>query len=103
MRSKLQLNWTAINDCAKGTEGNQLERANGDKTDQLNPKHQYVPWIVLNGVHTEDINKEAQDDLLSLVCKTYTGTKPAGCSSELVGKRRRVSYREPEEKRIQLN
>jgi hypothetical protein len=27
----------------------------GLKTESLDPKHEYVPWIVLNGLHTEDI------------------------------------------------
>jgi hypothetical protein len=60
-----------------------------------------VPWIVINGIHTDHIQDQAENDLLSLVCKLYTvrggvivvnvlvhtiltrlqGSKPAGCSS----------------------
>lgn len=67
--------------CANGTQGNQLEHKMAVMTDALVPQHQYVPWVVLNGVHTEKINDEAVSDLLKLICDTYTGPKPSGCKS----------------------
>ena len=49
------------------------------KTGNLNPPHDYVPWIVINGVHTEELEQEALDDLVKLVCKLYSGKKPEEC------------------------
>lgn len=65
--------------CYNSTEGNQLEHEMALRTDALRPPHQYVPWVVLNGVHTEKINKEAMENLLKLICETYTGPKPSAC------------------------
>ncbi|KAK7091127.1 gamma-interferon-inducible lysosomal thiol reductase-like [Littorina saxatilis] len=67
--------------CYNSTVGNTLEHKMAQKTEALNPPHKYVPWVVLNGVHTEKINDEAARDLLKLVCDTYTGTKPSACTA----------------------
>ncbi|RUS87390.1 hypothetical protein EGW08_004844 [Elysia chlorotica] len=65
--------------CSKSDFGNKLEHEMAAKTDALEPSHQYVPWITVNGVHTEDIQKEAQDNIVKLICDTYKGTKPQIC------------------------
>ena len=36
--------------CAKGDQGNKYEHMMAVLTGQLNPPHQYVPWVTLNGV-----------------------------------------------------
>merc|ERR1712087_377159 len=77
---KLSVPVDSILACSNSSLGNNLEHAMAVKTDALKPAHQYVPWIVLNGKHTEKINDEATDNLLKLICNTYTGTKPAACS-----------------------
>lgn len=60
-------------------EGNALMHEIAQTTAALNPPHKWTPWVVMNGVPlTED---QLGETLLSLVCKAYTGTKPAGCSS----------------------
>ncbi|KAL8589541.1 hypothetical protein ACOMHN_015927 [Nucella lapillus] len=69
-----------IMQCYNSTEGNLLEHQMAQRTDALKPSHQYVPWVVLNGVHTEKINTEALENLLNLICDTYTGPKPEACS-----------------------
>lgn len=66
--------------CYNSSEGNQLEHQMALRTNALKPPHQYVPWVVLNGVHTEKINEQAVENLLKLICDTYTGPKPSGCS-----------------------
>ncbi|XP_076456849.1 gamma-interferon-inducible lysosomal thiol reductase-like [Babylonia areolata] len=66
--------------CYNSSEGNQLEHQMALRTNALNPPHQYVPWVVLNGVHTEKINTEATQNLLKLICDTYTGPKPKACA-----------------------
>jgi interferon gamma-inducible protein 30 len=61
--------------------GNQLEHEMALRTNALQPPHQYVPWVTLNGVHTERIQTEAQNNLIQLICDTYQGSpKPQGCS-----------------------
>ena len=40
-------------------------------TENLSPSHQYVPWIVMDGAHTDDIENKAMADLTALVCETY--------------------------------
>ena len=49
------------------------------ETEALNPPHTYVPWIVADGVHTEDINDQISVSLLDYVCQNYQGTKAAAC------------------------
>ena len=49
------------------------------KTKSLNPPHEYVPWIVFNGIHNDDYQDEAFKDLLGLVCKLYDGVSPKAC------------------------
>jgi len=77
----LNINYDQIDACYNSQQGNDWQHANAVTTGALNPPHQYVPWITLNGVHTDDIQAKAQEDLLSLICSTYTGTPPAACST----------------------
>jgi len=72
-------NWAAINNCAKGEEGNALMHKSAEKTDALMPKHTYVPWILVNGVHSAELQKKAQTDLGKLICEMYSGEKPKEC------------------------
>merc|ERR1719431_2158141 len=50
-----------------------------NRTASLSPPHTYVPWITVQGVHTEE--EEAMADLVSLVCKLYQGPRPVQCST----------------------
>lgn len=50
--------------CAEGPLGRALTRMAAERTAALVPKHQYVPWFVVNGVAL----KSASDDLLAFVC-----------------------------------
>ena len=45
----LKLDWSSLSACANGPQGTKLIAANKAKTDALNPAHQYVPWILING------------------------------------------------------
>ena len=52
------------------------------RTENLRPQHQYVPWLTLNEIHTEDIQKKAQDDLVGLVCENFNGSPiPDACKT----------------------
>lgn len=75
----LQVEWGPISACYNGSQGNQLEHEMAIKTDALNPKHTYVPWIVVNGQHTERMQTDAQLGLIEFICKTYTGVQPHAC------------------------
>ncbi|CAF0953944.1 unnamed protein product [Brachionus calyciflorus] len=70
-------------DCIYNRLGNGLQHNMAVKTDSLNPPHKYVPWITVNGKHTEEIQKRAEKDLVGLICETYQGTnKPEVCGKE---------------------
>ena len=60
-----------VSKCMMTKMGNQLQHQMAVQTRSLNPPHTYVPWVTVNGVHTEDIQQAAQDDLVALICKTY--------------------------------
>ena len=61
--------------CSTSQEGNELEHEMAIKTEALNPPHTYVPYVVVNGVHDDDIQTDVTDSLFDYICKTYTGTK----------------------------
>ena len=42
----------------QSSEGNALLHYMGVATEQLSPPHNYVPWIVVDGVHNEQIGKQ---------------------------------------------
>ena len=62
--------------------GNQLQHIYAVRTDSLQPQHQYVPWVTVNGQHTETMEREAESNLIRLICKTYKGANPpAACNA----------------------
>ena len=67
----LNISMNNVDKCMTSGLGNLIQHNNGVLTDQLSPPHQYVPWITLNGVHTDDIENKALDDLVGLICDTY--------------------------------
>ncbi|OXB73120.1 UNVERIFIED_CONTAM: hypothetical protein H355_012045 [Colinus virginianus] len=57
--------------CARGELGAALMHRNAQRTDALDPPHQYVPWVVINGKHTDELQEQAQSSLLRVVCRLY--------------------------------
>uniref|UniRef100_A0A3P8TDQ8 Gamma-interferon-inducible lysosomal thiol reductase n=1 Tax=Amphiprion percula TaxID=161767 RepID=A0A3P8TDQ8_AMPPE len=74
-----QLRWDSVMSCVKGDVGNKLMHQNALKTEALNPPHEYVPWVTINGVHTDDLQQKAMNSLFSLVCSMYKGPKIPAC------------------------
>lgn len=76
------IDYATILQCTKSDLGNQLEHQMAVETDNLNPPHDAVPWVTLNGVHTDDIQQRAESDLSKLICDTYKGPhKPDACKT----------------------
>ncbi|XP_069832765.1 gamma-interferon-inducible lysosomal thiol reductase [Dendropsophus ebraccatus] len=80
-----------VMDCANGDQGNKLMHENAMKTDALNPPHEYVPWVVINGKHSDSLQDRAMSALFNLICETYTGPKPDACSGKAVTPMKRDS------------
>jgi interferon, gamma-inducible protein 30 len=47
---KVGLKGDDISGCAEGSEGDELELEAAKETGDLDPKHTFVPWVVVNGV-----------------------------------------------------
>jgi len=71
VRDLSKLDYRDVQKCANGAEGNALMHEIAVKTEGLSPSHQYVPWIVVDGIHNDQVQEEAQENLLNYVCKTY--------------------------------
>jgi len=82
----LGIDYAPIEACVSGPQGNELEHEMAKKTDALEPQHEYVPWVTINGKHTEKIQREAENNLLKLVCEYYEGTKPPACEKQKIGR-----------------
>ncbi|XP_064031312.1 gamma-interferon-inducible lysosomal thiol reductase [Pogoniulus pusillus] len=74
-----QLDGGRIAACVQGDAGAALMHHNAQLTQALDPPHQYVPWVVINGKHTEELQEQAQASLLGLICRLYQGEKPKAC------------------------
>ena len=83
---KFNIDYDKLMTCANSDQGAQLEHSMAIITGELNPPHTYVPWVTLNGVHTEDINEKAAKNLLSFICDTYMGPKPDVCKKHEIVK-----------------
>lgn len=82
----LKIDYAPIEACVSGPQGNELEHKMALKTDALKPQHQYVPWVTINGKHTEKMQRKAENNLQELVCEFYTGTKPSACNRQQTGR-----------------
>lgn len=79
------VDWSAITTCAgsdpasgSADDGNALMHSIGEATNNLQPPHQWTPWVVLNGKPLS--SAELDLPLYKLICKAYQGTLPSGCS-----------------------
>ncbi|KAJ7964241.1 gamma-interferon-inducible lysosomal thiol reductase-like [Quillaja saponaria] len=74
---KLNLDPKPISDCYSSGYGKELELQYAAETDDLQPPHKYVPWVVVDGQPLY----EDYEDVVSYVCKAYKGASvPQACS-----------------------
>ena len=66
-----KIDYSKVDACTKSKLGNQLQHAYAVQTENLQPAHKYVPWITINGKHTEEMEKEAENNLIKLICSSY--------------------------------
>ncbi|XVE62078.1 hypothetical protein DITRI_Ditri06bG0090400 [Diplodiscus trichospermus] len=65
-------------DCYKSGYGNVLEKKYAAETNQLNPPHKFVPWVLVDGQPLE----EGYKNFVTYVCNAYKGKKvPEACQS----------------------
>jgi interferon, gamma-inducible protein 30 len=75
------LDHEAISTCATSKLGRQFMAEIADATDKLEPAHTYVPWVVVNGVHSESTENAVQSNMVKYVCSIYKGSeKIAACN-----------------------
>ncbi|CAF1031974.1 unnamed protein product [Adineta steineri] len=73
---KSKMDFNKIFNCTQSKLGNQLQHIYAVQTENLQPPHKYVPWITINGQHTEEMEHEAERNLIKLICKSYKGSNP---------------------------
>lgn len=79
------INYDRVMNCVNSRFGNYLQHLAGVKTESLQliyPQQDHVPWVTLNGIHSDAIEDRSESDLLSLICDTYTGVKPDVCTKK---------------------
>ncbi len=66
----------SILQCANGVEGGELMHEAARRTKQ----HTYVPYVLVDGIHTEDIEEKVEDNLIKYLCeKSKLVNKVPGC------------------------
>ncbi|GIY75851.1 GILT-like protein 1 [Caerostris extrusa] len=70
------LDWRKISKCADGEEGKQILFRNGELTKSLQPAVTFVPWININKVHTDSIQRNSLRNLKSVICDEYKRPHP---------------------------
>jgi interferon gamma-inducible protein 30 len=70
-----------VTKCAQSKEGVAIQHKNAQLTAALSPKHEYVPWILINGKHDDNLQNQAQSNLEALVCSLLQD-KPDACNDQ---------------------
>ncbi|KAI3829975.1 hypothetical protein L1987_04107 [Smallanthus sonchifolius] len=71
----LNLDPKPVADCYSSGVGHELEVQYADETMALEPPHDYVPWVVVDGQPLYD----NYTDFISYICKAYKGYNPQAC------------------------
>ncbi|CAK9326916.1 unnamed protein product [Citrullus colocynthis] len=76
---KLGLNSKPIYDCYSSGLGKELELRCAAETNNLQPPHKYVPWVVVDGQPLY----EDYENFVSYICAAYKGSSvPTGCRAK---------------------
>jgi interferon, gamma-inducible protein 30 len=80
------IDYTEAMSCAKGDRGVDLIQALGKETSELQPPHQFVPWITING--QPQIDPPEAPGLIAAICKAYNGggVVPHGCKHRVINR-----------------
>ncbi|CAF2144962.1 unnamed protein product [Rotaria magnacalcarata] len=70
------IDFEKVANCTNSRMGNQLQHVYATQTEHTKPTQAFVPWVTLNGNHTEEIQDLAETDLIALICDTYRGANP---------------------------
>ncbi|CAN6890594.1 unnamed protein product [Brassica oleracea] len=74
---KLNLSSKPVADCLSSGHGQELELQYAAETSALQPPHEYVPWVVVDGQPLY----EDYENFISYICKAYKGDKvPGACA-----------------------
>lgn len=74
------VDYSSILNCANGPDGNEYMHEMAAATRSLNPPLNFVPWIVVNDVFSDAVQRQALDDLAGVICTFYKG-RTSACSS----------------------
>ena len=75
---KLNMPWHEIENCVNTPQiADQAEMMSYTNTMSLQPPLASVPWITLQGNHTDAIQNSCETDTLTCVCNVYKGNSPA--------------------------
>ncbi|CAO2840044.1 unnamed protein product [Amaranthus hypochondriacus] len=74
----LGLDPTPVTTCYKGETGKKLNLKYASLTAALDPPHEYVPWVVVDG----EPLLEDYGNFISYICKAYKGSPPSACNKE---------------------
>ncbi|XP_063597950.1 gamma-interferon-inducible lysosomal thiol reductase-like [Penaeus indicus] len=76
---RVEVEWQPIDNCSQSVQGERLLHEAGLEQGLLDPRPDWMPWIILDDVFTQENQHDAQEDLLELVCRSYQGEKPEAC------------------------
>ncbi|MED6125840.1 hypothetical protein PIB30_072406 [Stylosanthes scabra] len=75
---KLDLDSRPIDQCYHSERGKELELQYAAETNNLQPPHEYVPWVVVDG----EPLYEDYENFLSYICKAYKGRNAPGVCTQ---------------------
>ncbi|PWA48574.1 gamma interferon responsive lysosomal thiol (GILT) reductase family protein [Artemisia annua] len=79
--NSLNIDQNPIMDCYQSGKGYNLELQFADETNNLNPPHRFVPWVVVN----DHALQEDSGNFVTYICNAYTGeNKPEACEQNVL-------------------
>jgi len=90
----------AIASCTGSKEADEALYEMGVIKRDIEPEPDYVPYIIIDGVHDKDLEYEARTNMTALTCERYTGETPENCKRlRTSGGFRRTPFALPEMER----